>query len=209
MLLILPLKKQVKRIENNIYSTFITVHSLRYSVQLDKTLDEFYQLAIDITYPPIQPLMKDNIWLTEWQFLNQQPLCWYNEEVQFALKASPISAAHASSHGLCSSFFFLSNKTPPQFTFWRDFEGRFLKCCTLVFSHIWLFYLPKDISRCQDLSGRSISEQKGERTPIRKPSSAKRASGTAWHRKWDVGLPAWGHSCLRGGYRYQPICGTV
>lgn len=87
--------------------------------------------------------------LIEWR----SPICY-----QCIITYINIRRPMTDSHWLFSLLFYVFNKTPPQFTFWKDFEGRFLKCCTLAFSQIWLFFLPKDISRCQDLSGRSISE---------------------------------------------------
>lgn len=120
-------------------STFITINSFIYSVQLVKTMDEFFQWTIDNTCQPIQPFIKG-------QFLNQQPLCWCNEDIHFALMASYLHfhrVAHGSSCGFCSSFFFLYNKIPPRFTFWKDFEGHILKCCTLIFAQIRLFLTPQ------------------------------------------------------------------
>lgn len=89
-------------------------------------------------------------------------------EVLLALKASHLHQYQAihdrlTSRWFFSSLFFISNKTPSQFTFWKDFEGCFLKCCTLAFSQIWLFFPPRTSPPAAKTCQAGASQSKGVR----------------------------------------------
>lgn len=89
--------------------------------------------------------------------------------IQYASSVCSQSISHASISGhpwqgyINSFLHFMSNKSPSQFTFWKDFEGRFLKCFTLAFSQNWLFFPPRTSPPAAKTCQAGASQSKGVR----------------------------------------------
>lgn len=82
---------------------------------------------------------------------------------------------------------FMSDKTPLQFTFWKDFEGHFWKSCVLALSQIWLFFSPRTyppagrtcqagVSQSKEVRGHQLGSHPQLRKPVAQLATGSRMS---------------------------------
>lgn len=104
--------------------------------------------------------MRKKIILNEWHLFNLQAktmrmFIWKLSHIDFRFTPG--------SYWLFPMFRCRSDETPPQFCVWKDFEGHFLKCCTLAFSQIWLFSPPRTSPPAAKTCQAGASQSKGVR----------------------------------------------